>query len=53
MRELTADRFISLDGFAPGVKQQAADPLRSIGSVTLAKSMMQLGLVDRLRGAGV
>jgi hypothetical protein len=42
MRELTADRFISLDGFASGVKQRAGDPLRSIGSVSLAKSMMQL-----------
>jgi dihydrofolate reductase len=31
------------------LKQQAGDPLRSIGSVSLVKSMMQLGLVDRLR----
>ena len=31
------------------LKQQAGDLLRSIGSVSLVKSMMQLGLVDRLR----
>lgn len=31
------------------LKQQPGDPLRSIGSITLVKSMMQLGLVDRLR----
>ena len=31
------------------LKRQAGDPLRSIGSVSLVKSMMQLGLVDRLR----
>ena len=31
------------------LKQQRGDPLRSIGSVSLVKTMMQLGLVDRLR----
>ena len=31
------------------LKQQRGDPLRSIGSVSLVKSMIQLGLVDRLR----
>jgi dihydrofolate reductase len=31
------------------LKQQNAAPLRTIGSVSLVKSMMQLGLVDRLR----
>jgi dihydrofolate reductase len=31
------------------LKQKPGDPLRSIGSVSLVKSMMQLGLVDRLR----
>ena len=31
------------------LKQQQGDPLRSIGSISLVKSMMQLGLVDRLR----
>src|SRR5262249_54929788 len=31
------------------LKQQAGDRLRSIGSVSLVKSMMQLGPVDRLR----
>ncbi|MBV8413786.1 MAG: dihydrofolate reductase family protein [Verrucomicrobia bacterium] len=31
------------------LKQQTGDPLRSIGSVSLVKSMIQLGLVDRLR----
>jgi len=31
------------------LKQEAGDPLRSIGSISLVKSMMQLGLVDRLR----
>jgi dihydrofolate reductase len=31
------------------LKKQPGEPLRSIGSVTLVKSMMQLGLVDRLR----
>jgi dihydrofolate reductase len=30
-------------------KQQRGDPLRSIGSISLVKSMMQQGLVDRLR----
>lgn len=31
------------------LKQQRGDPLRSIGSISLVKSMMELGLVDRLR----
>jgi dihydrofolate reductase len=31
------------------LKQQRGDPLRSIGSISLVKSMVQLGLVDRLR----
>jgi dihydrofolate reductase len=31
------------------LKQQRGDPLRSIGSISLVKSMLQLGLVDRLR----
>lgn len=31
------------------LKQEPGDPLRSIGSISLVKSMMQLGLVDRLR----
>jgi dihydrofolate reductase len=31
------------------LKQQRGDPLRSIGSISLVKSMMQLGLVGRLR----
>jgi dihydrofolate reductase len=31
------------------LKQQRAEPLRSIGSVSLVQSMMRLGLVDRLR----
>lgn len=31
------------------LKQQPGDPLRSIGSISLVKSMMQRGLVDRLR----
>jgi len=31
------------------LKRQHGDPLRSIGSISLVKSMMQLGLVDRLR----
>jgi dihydrofolate reductase len=31
------------------LKRQPGDPLRSIGSVSLVKSMLQLGLVDRLR----
>jgi dihydrofolate reductase len=31
------------------LKQHPGDPLRSIGSISLVKSMMQLGLVDRLR----
>jgi len=31
------------------LKRQAGDALRSIGSVSLVRSMMQLGLVDRLR----
>jgi dihydrofolate reductase len=31
------------------LKQQRGDPLRSIGNISLVKSMMQLGLVDRFR----
>jgi len=31
------------------LKQQPGDPLRSIGSISLVKSMISLGLVDRLR----
>src|SRR5262249_34481671 len=31
------------------LKQEPGDPLRSIGSISLVKSMMQQGLVDRLR----
>jgi dihydrofolate reductase len=31
------------------LKQQGGDPMRSIGSVSLVKGMMELGLVDRLR----
>jgi dihydrofolate reductase len=31
------------------LKQSPGDPLRSIGSISLVKNMMQLGLVDRLR----
>jgi dihydrofolate reductase len=31
------------------LKQQHGDPLRSIGSISLVKSMIELGVVDRLR----
>jgi len=31
------------------LKQQPGDPLRCIGSISLVKSMIQLGLIDRLR----
>lgn len=31
------------------LKRQSGDPIRSIGSISLVKSMMDLGLVDRLR----
>jgi dihydrofolate reductase len=31
------------------LKQKRGEPLRLIGSISLVKSMMQLGLVDRLR----
>jgi len=31
------------------LKKERAEPLRSIGSIRLVKSMMQLGLVDRFR----
>jgi len=31
------------------LKNQSGSPLRSIGSISLVKSLMQLGLVDRLR----
>ena len=31
------------------LKKQRGDPLRSIGSISLVKSMIELGLVDRLR----
>jgi len=36
-------------GEIKALKQERGDPLRSIGSISLVKSMMQLGLVDRLR----
>ncbi len=39
-------------GLAEGIralKRRPGDPLRSIGSITLVKSLMQLGLVDLLR----
>lgn len=32
-----------------GLKQQPGDPMRMIGSLSLVKSLLQLGLVDRLR----
>ena len=31
------------------LKQEGGDPLRSIGSISLVKSLMKLGLIDRLR----
>jgi dihydrofolate reductase len=31
------------------LKQQSGHPLRSIGSISLVKSLMKLGLIDRLR----
>ena len=31
------------------LKRQSSDPLRSIGSITLVRSLIELGLVDRLR----
>jgi dihydrofolate reductase len=31
------------------LKQQSGDPLRSIGSISLVKSLIGLGLIDRLR----
>jgi dihydrofolate reductase len=31
------------------LKKESGDPLRSFGSITLVRRMMQLGLVDRLR----
>jgi dihydrofolate reductase len=31
------------------LKRQSADPIRSIGSLSLVRSMLELGLVDRLR----
>jgi dihydrofolate reductase len=33
------------------LKRQSPDPLRSIGSLTLVRSLLELGLVDRLRVA--
>jgi dihydrofolate reductase len=33
------------------LKRQSRDPLRSIGSLTLVRSLLELGLVDRLRVA--
>jgi dihydrofolate reductase len=44
-------RLIS-GGLAPEIarlKEESADPIRSIGSMTLVKSLLRLGLVDRLR----
>ncbi len=32
-----------------GLKEQPGDPLRSMGSISLVKSLLKLGLVDRLR----
>jgi dihydrofolate reductase len=44
-------RLATLDPAAgiTALKQQPGAPLRCIGSVTLARQMMALGLVDRLR----
>ena len=42
LRGAVADEIIVL-------KQQPGDPLRSIGSISLVKTVMQLGLLDRLR----
>lgn len=42
LRGTTADEMNAL-------KQQPGDPLRTIGSISLVKNMMQQGLVDRLR----
>jgi dihydrofolate reductase len=39
----------SVEDEVRALKRQPGDPLRSIGSISLVKSMMQLGLVDRLR----
>lgn len=33
----------------PAMKQQPGDPMRVIGSMSLARSLLRLGLVDRLR----
>jgi dihydrofolate reductase len=33
----------------PALKQQSGDTLRSIGSISLVRGMIELGLVDRLR----
>jgi dihydrofolate reductase len=38
-----------LAGEIAALKRQPGDPLRSIGSIALVRSMMQLGLVDQLR----
>jgi dihydrofolate reductase len=38
-----------LEDAVGALKQQPGDPLRSIGSISLVKSMVQLGLVDRLQ----
>lgn len=43
IRGSVADEILALK------QQKSGDPLRSIGSISLVKSMMQLGLVDRLR----
>lgn len=42
IRGAIADQIMAL-------KQQSGDPLRCIGSITLVKSLMKLGLIDRLR----
>lgn len=39
----------SLAGEIRGLKGQPGDPMRTMGSVSLVKSLLQLGLVDRLR----
>jgi dihydrofolate reductase len=44
MQSLMVDFIISLDGYGA-----ASRPMRTIGSLTLSRSLLQAGLVDRYR----
>jgi dihydrofolate reductase len=57
MQTLTVDIFVSVDGWAGGttltevsrLKGDSDVPLRTMGSLSVARQLLSAGLVDRLR----